>query len=109
MAQPLRPLPFEIEKRLYSILGLTEHERRVLEFTRKGAIQTSSISFLGKIPPGSIAYIVKKLYQRELLVKVGEGHKNTRWRSNLPAIFKEIKAMNLPSMTDWIGETSENI
>lgn len=106
------PLPIAIETRLYSILGLTEYERRVLTFTRKAPLRLSSISSLTKIPRGSIVYVIKKLRKRGLLVRVEDNlYKGIYWRTNLPVIFREIRCMNVPSVTDWINpdDLDENI
>lgn len=105
------PLPTAIENRLCEILGLSKTEAGVLSFTRKANMSLASISFLMTAPRTSVADAIKRLTVRNLLIQIGNDHKNTRWRSNLPVIFREIQTMRLPRPTDWINESEldENI
>ena len=97
-----RPLPIDIEKRLFEIFGLSDQEQVVLSLIRVHPIRLASIAHVARFPRTSVADILRRLKSRGLAIAIGAGHKNTRWRSNTAELFKEIREMRLPPMGAWI-------
>jgi hypothetical protein len=83
----------KLQRDAFDLLGLSEAERKVMIATRLSKT-ISGIAFQTKIPQTSILYMLKKLEKRGLVMRVGEGHKNVRWASNLRGALRLFALYN---------------
>ncbi|MDP1625206.1 MAG: hypothetical protein Q8L64_05580 [bacterium] len=69
-------------QKAFDILGLSESERKILLLSRV-AKSMSAIARYSEIPRGSLPTIMKRLEGRHLVRRIGLGHKQELWKSDI--------------------------
>jgi len=85
----------DTKKYIYEILGLSEQEQNIMKVASGIAKKASTIAYYAKIPENSVPYMLRKLEKRHLLVRIGTGHKQIRWKSNMAIALRSFHSQYL--------------
>jgi len=78
------------KKFIYEVLALSEAEQNIIELATGIARSASTIAYHAKVPVTSMPRILKRLQKRHLIIRIGDSHKQVRWRSNMTKVLREF-------------------